>query len=366
MSDDLLDLVYEAAVIPERWRDVCGRLAEHTGSFSCALITVDLHGDLRWISTPNIDDALNAYAASDLRFQNVRPQRKLSNGVIGFERDIDVMTLEEIENDPIYRSFMRPIGLGWTMGDTVAEPSGHIIIFDLIRSMASGPHSKADLDAMAPLRGALMRAALMTSRLAFREARSMTDSLGLLGLAALVVDQHGAVLAMNDEMETQSPVMRTGARNRLVIGNPVIHAMVHDALGRISARAAPTVQSIPVPGDESSGPRIIHVVPVRRAARDIFTRAAAVVIVTPVGAAGVLEVGILSGLFDLTTSEARVAREIAAGATPDDAAVRLGISLETVRSHLKRIFAKTGTRRQAELARLLTGGPGLAGVKPAS
>ena len=35
----------------------------------------------------------------------------------------------------------------------------------------------------------------------------------------------------------------------------------------------------------------------------------------------------------------------------------MGISRETARTHLKHIFAKTGTQRQAELVGLVLGGP---------
>lgn len=37
-----------------------------------------------------------------------------------------------------------------------------------------------------------------------------------------------------------------------------------------------------------------------------------------------------------------------------DAAVRLGITTETARTVLKRVFAKTGTSKQSELAGLLS------------
>jgi DNA-binding CsgD family transcriptional regulator len=37
---------------------------------------------------------------------------------------------------------------------------------------------------------------------------------------------------------------------------------------------------------------------------------------------------------------------------------RLGITIETARFHLKRVLAKTGTRRQTELMRLMLSLPG--------
>jgi DNA-binding CsgD family transcriptional regulator len=51
--------------------------------------------------------------------------------------------------------------------------------------------------------------------------------------------------------------------------------------------------------------------------------------------------------FGLTPAEARLALHLVAGETLRSAAVNLGISYETTRSSLKKIFAKTQTCRQA-------------------
>jgi DNA-binding CsgD family transcriptional regulator len=61
----------------------------------------------------------------------------------------------------------------------------------------------------------------------------------------------------------------------------------------------------------------------------------------------------LQAMFGLTRAQAALAREIARGEGLDAAAERLGIARATARTHLADVFAKTGTRRQAELVRLL-------------
>jgi DNA-binding CsgD family transcriptional regulator/PAS domain-containing protein len=61
----------------------------------------------------------------------------------------------------------------------------------------------------------------------------------------------------------------------------------------------------------------------------------------------------LCRLFRLTASEAKVASLIANGAHLDDVAEQLDISLNTVRTHLRHIFEKTGVERQADLIHLL-------------
>ena len=57
--------------------------------------------------------------------------------------------------------------------------------------------------------------------------------------------------------------------------------------------------------------------------------------------------------FGLTTAEATFALEIIQGQGLKACAKRLKISEPTARTHLQRIFEKTGTRRQAELVRLV-------------
>lgn len=66
---------------------------------------------------------------------------------------------------------------------------------------------------------------------------------------------------------------------------------------------------------------------------------------------------VLATIFSLTESESKLAAKIAAGATPDEAAAALDLTVSTVRTYLKQIFSKTGTSRQAELVKLILASP---------
>lgn len=57
----------------------------------------------------------------------------------------------------------------------------------------------------------------------------------------------------------------------------------------------------------------------------------------------------------LTKTEVRLAKHIVDGHSAEEAAREMRISVSTVRWHLKQIFEKTGTKRQAELVRLILG-----------
>lgn len=58
-------------------------------------------------------------------------------------------------------------------------------------------------------------------------------------------------------------------------------------------------------------------------------------------------------MYHLSGVETALAIDIAMGVKVEDAAVRMGIQLQTARSYLKQIFVKTVTKRQADLLRLL-------------
>jgi DNA-binding CsgD family transcriptional regulator len=64
---------------------------------------------------------------------------------------------------------------------------------------------------------------------------------------------------------------------------------------------------------------------------------------------------VLMRLYRLTPAEAKVAALIVRGMSARQAAEGLAISYNTVKSHLKGVFAKTGTSGQGDLIRLIVG-----------
>jgi DNA-binding CsgD family transcriptional regulator len=73
---------------------------------------------------------------------------------------------------------------------------------------------------------------------------------------------------------------------------------------------------------------------------------------------------LLRQLYGLTTAEARLACALVQGATLAEAARARRISIHTARHQLRRVFEKTGARRQSELMRVLLRGP--ASLQPVS
>ncbi|WP_417604419.1 response regulator [Primorskyibacter flagellatus] len=66
---------------------------------------------------------------------------------------------------------------------------------------------------------------------------------------------------------------------------------------------------------------------------------------------------LLMEIFDLTPTEARVAGSLARGNRSSDVAKELGVTQTTLSFHLRNLFQKTGTNRQADLIALILAGP---------
>jgi DNA-binding CsgD family transcriptional regulator len=66
---------------------------------------------------------------------------------------------------------------------------------------------------------------------------------------------------------------------------------------------------------------------------------------------------ILVELYGLTSAEAALVELLLQGQSLDQAAAVLGVTIHTVKSHLKDVFARCQVHSQGELLQLLTSGP---------
>jgi DNA-binding CsgD family transcriptional regulator len=79
---------------------------------------------------------------------------------------------------------------------------------------------------------------------------------------------------------------------------------------------------------------------------------ALVTLIDPTRASAAVDTEMLRQVFHLSVAEARLAEQLAAGLTPKGAAQASGITISTVRTQLRAVFAKTGCSRQSELVQL--------------
>ena len=162
------------------------------------------------------------------------------------------------------------------------------------------------------------------------------------------------MLAANALFEQLNKQFVFVAHDRIRVCNIAANILFENAL-RITDLSCDDgiVRSVPVPAAEDSPPMVIHLVPIRGVAHDMFSRASLILIVTKVVRSSTFSADLLTGLFVLTASESKIALLIGSGHSPRIAAKILEISEETARTALKRVYSKVGVHRQSELVSLL-------------
>jgi DNA-binding CsgD family transcriptional regulator len=184
----------------------------------------------------------------------------------------------------------------------------------------------------------------------------MADALSLAGQAIALIGGDGCVVHMN-------------ARFRRLIGDGIhlraerlasweaeadraLAATIDQAIQHVGPARDPV--AVVLPRRQCVRPLVAQVMPVSWAARDVPHLVAALVILTDLdGPASGPPKAVLQRAFRFTPAEAHLASQIAQGRTLAEISRNDGAALETLRTRLKGIFGKTGTRRQTELALLL-------------
>ena len=350
--DELIGDIYEAAVLPEFWPHVLDRVAAATGMKGGLLFTADSAQIVRWVGSEVLHDAVHELVRDGWMARNSRAAKLASMQYAGFVSDLDLFTPDEMDNDPFYRDLLRPHGLGWGAGTIVPVPSGDILAITVEGD--SGPVAKDAVEYLDRLRPHLARAGLLAARLRLERARSQVEVLKCMGLPAAVLQSDGRLLAANTLLEDLRGQLIFAAGDRIRMAHAPANALLLEAIGQLDAgarRGQPW--SIPVPASRDGPPLVAHLLPVVGAAHDIFWGALGVLIVTAISSRTPAP-ELLNGLFDLTPGEARIASLVGSGLSPRESAEKLGITEETARTVLKRVFSKTGVSRQSELVAMLT------------
>lgn len=348
--DLTIDEIYEAAIIPDMWPGVLTRLAKLTGSLGSILIARSDSG-LRMVASD--DEFLHEASEYFMTFSshNERLVRLLRTAHHGFVSDDDVFTRAEIESEPMFRDFLIPRGYGRGIATAIPMPTGEHVILHCEGTYAAQPVDPGMVAQLQRLRPHLARAALLGTRNAFLAAQSAVDILESVGLPAVALRPDAAPVVMNGLFDTAAADWFSVQRGRLSLRDAKADRLLTDALR--SVRHGQVVRSIPIMHD--SRPAVLHVIPIRRSAVDLFGQSTALAILMTPHRGGPLSAPLLQTLFDLTPTEALIAQDIAGGATVRAIAAARSTHVETVRNQVKRILSKTGCARQAELQHLLAG-----------
>jgi DNA-binding CsgD family transcriptional regulator len=362
MVQELIDRIYECSFAPDMWPDVLDELS-HLAEAQGGVLFAARERVSRWTASPAICEHVENFMRGDWLSNCTRGGKLFSRRHPGFLTDDDVYTAEELERDPNYSEFLRPRGLGFSAATAISLPTGDTGIICLERSHNRGPVEPSIIRRLDELRPHLARAAFLATRLQLERARVAGETFALIGLPALVLDDDGRVISANDPSGALSAYVRWRAHDRVSLIDGAADSLLRHAMDALNHDHVGAPRSFAARSSDGAGPMIANLVPIRGAARDIFVRCAAVLVMTPVGSPQAPATELVQSLYDLTPAEARVARGLVAGKTLEDIAAEQSVSRNTVRTHLRGVMEKTGCNRQAEVVALLSGLAALGGPR---
>jgi DNA-binding CsgD family transcriptional regulator len=351
MIPEIADALYEAAFITEKWPALLAWISNVVAAKNGVIFVfadgVPGRGKRMPAQQPIMDEIL-----ADRRLQNASAalDARLSIEPASFV-DIDgLMTAEEGRNDPL-RIRLRAGGLGAQAGTVIPMPSGELAMVVFERAIDDGANTPESLAMLNCLRPDLARASLAAARLRMEHARGTVDALAMIGLPAAVLAGNGHVRVTNQLFDRENDLFIPTAFGGIAVVHPETNELFQQAL-RASGEE-PVLRSIPV-HMRTGPPLVVHILPLKRDAHDLFSGGDLLVVVTPISASALVpSPTILTGLFDLTPAEVRLATALAKGLSLKAAAAEAGLQFSTVRTYLNRIFRKTGTHQQSQLVALL-------------
>jgi len=186
-------------------------------------------------------------------------------------------------------------------------------------------------------------------------------TLDALALGIIVVRSDATIVFMNETadsfMSEKGPLRllngRLSATNKRMAAE--LLAALGQCMARHSASSAPRPTTLAFP--RATGTGVIATLFCQKGRSNSCSKSAsnptATIILQDPDLIPLLPADAFAQLYSLTQAELRVAMALIPGSTAQSAAEHLGISCNTVKTHLQRIFEKTSTSRQADLVALM-------------
>ena len=358
---DTIGAIYDCALDPQQWPDTCQKIASLCESTAGGICVHDLR------HTQNDQLFVFGYQQQFLENlgQNYAESPMAASDAVANVGDVKALSIEnnDLYESRFFREVLKPFGLQDIIWFPALRTGGRMASMHASRGEKAPHYREREIRLFKLLSPHVCRGLAISDALDIRALRSEMLERTLDGLASGVylTARDGRVVYMNAAAERQvkignsirivnSRVSPTDPATRAALSKAIDEAARDDIYKDIREH------SLAIP-DINGGPGYVAtLLPVSHGQRrDIVAPfAASVAVFTKDPAEALLMPGeAFARLYGLTGGELRALLALAQGMGAKEAADMLGISEPTVRTHLQRIFSKTGTTRQADLLRLL-------------
>ena len=274
----------------------------------------------------------------------------------------DLMPFAEMQETVFYKEWVRPQGWGDIVFANLEKTTTSYAVFSVTRAERDGVVDEGMRRRMELLVPHVRRAVVIGKVIDLKtvEHAAIADAFDGLAAGVFLVDAKGRIAHANasgSAMLASGEVVRA-ASGRLMAVDIAAIAALQDVVAAAGEGDRPVgVKGIAVPLAAESGERYVaHVLPLTAGARrkaGISYAAVAAVFVQKAGLDLPSPAETIAKLYRLTPGELRVLLAIVERDSIQDVAEALGISQATVKTHLRRVYEKTGASGQVELVKLI-------------
>jgi DNA-binding CsgD family transcriptional regulator len=263
----------------------------------------------------------------------------------------------------LYRDWLQPQNLHHRLCAVLSRDGATAVFLEVMRPQAGMRFDQDDIKAYHVLVPHLQRLLRMHYRIVGLETErdAALHALDYLPWGVILIDSYGNRLAANCRAQEI-----LAAREGLMVHGDSVRAVLRDESVRLDRLLSSALEgtkdgaggTLSITRPLKASPLIVVVVPLRSQSEGLPDRAPAVGIFMSdpdVRLDGSEQH--LRELYALTVVEARLATRLLQGKSIDEAAAEMGVTVNTTRAYLKRIYCKIGVRRQSELMRRLLLGP---------
>lgn len=357
----LIAHLYDAAMDASSWPGTAARIAKALGSTSTV---VKLHGECGHVSllecTSNLVVSGRDQAwADDWHRRDLWVERSVAHGVGRIITDEDLVRPDEQPRSGFYQEWLPRLGIHHMLGAVFPVSRGVMGVLGIHRPRGAGAYTDEERRRAAIVLPHLQRALQIGQRFAVlaQQRSAALQALDRLDTGVLVVARNCLIVQSSSRAESmlrECPELVMD-RGRLSLHQPMLRdklfALVHAALETAQGLGGKVGRALLIPRSQRA-PLVLTVAPLRPHS-SLYDRELPAVLIFIRDPEAPLEVELLRELFGLTRMEAVVAAALGQGRSLEDVAANLDVSIGTVRTHLKRCLAKTGTHRQAQLVALL-------------
>lgn len=363
-NSSLVGEIYDAALDPAMWTGVLAKIADFAGARAGALAVID--------STSAVVEARHQYGVDPSEMQaysktyaQLDPLAGVPLFGVGEIVSLpDLVPYEEYRQGRFYQEWARP--QGWTdVASAVLEKSLTSCAFlGIVRDKLGGMVDGEMRRRIAGIVPHVRRAILIGKAIDFRRAETAALAETLDGLSAgmFLVDGRGQIAHAN---VAGRAILGAGdflrsIRGQLVAGDAQVNQTLREVFAfAAQGNAALGIKGIALPLTAHDGERYVaHVLPLTSGARrdaGINHTAIAAVFVRKAALETPSRPEVIGRAFKLTPMELRVLIAVVEVGGVPEVATALGVAETTIKTHVGRLFEKTGAGRQADLVKLVAG-----------